>query len=591
MQKLLIIILSMSLSACHIHRNEHLSKQNQGQRQSQAMVVTANPLATKAGADMLRAGGSAVDAAISIQAVLSLVEPQSSGLAGGGFMLHFDNDTNEIDVYDGRETAPALIDDKQFLNPDGEPIGYFNAKHSGLSTGVPGIVSLLHIAHSDHGELTWGSQLNAAKRLATEGFAVSPRLNYMIKRFDRFLPKSRKEGPIDAYEYFYDDRGEPLAVGSTLKNIAYAKTLESIAKNPRSFYVGEIANQIVQQTELEPRKGRLSLADLANFKAQKRNAYCSNYKGKQLCGPPPPSSWVTVGQIMGLLAVGDGFNELGAESASNWVAFAEAQRLAYADRDQYIGDDAFVAVPVNGILSPDYWKMRKNDANQSKAAESLKPGNPWAFASTSKVAYGHDLSLDDAGTTHFVVVDGNGDVVSMTSSVESIFGSTRMAGGMFLNNQLSDFSFKPSDANGKPVVNRIQPGKRPRSSMSPTIVLDEQGEFLMASGSPGGSSIIAYTAKTLVGVLDWGLSPQQAVDLPNLVARKESVRIEKSRASEELITGLRDYGFNVKESAGENSGLSVVLKTANGQLVGGVDSRREGTVETVDFIGNVSQRQ
>ena len=548
-----------------------------------AMVVTANPLASKAGADVLRAGGSAVDAAIAIEAVLSLVEPQSSGLAGGGFMTYFDNATKQVSIYDGRETAPKSVSSDMFLDDEGESIGFINAKTSGLSTGVPGMVSMLEIAHEDHGKLAWGPQFDAAKQLAVQGFPVSERLHGMITRFGKYIPSSLEQGPIDAYNYFIDAKGEPIAVGSLLKNPDYAHALELIASDPSNFYKGDIANKIVEQTSHAPRAGGLSLDDLANYQAQKRVALCSTYKESTLCGPPPASSWVAVAEIMGLLEYAPAFSSSGSMDAENWGIFADAQRLAYADRDQYVGDNVFVDVPLDGLLNPEYLKLRAQQIKRGSAIESIKAGDAWSYSQADAVAYGVDATNDVAGTTHFVVVDGDGNVVSLTASVESIFGSTRMAAGMFLNNQLTDFSFKSVDEAGMPIANRIEPNKRPRSSMSPTIALDKNGEFLMATGSPGGNSIIAYTAKTLVGVLDWGLSPQQAVDLPNMVARKGRLRIESDRASTELVESLRDYGFEVKESAGENSGLSVVYRHADGRLEGGVDSRREGVIEIVNL--------
>lgn len=547
------------------------------------MVVTANPHATKVGVEILRAGGSAVDAAIAIESVLSLVEPQSSGLAGGAYMVHFHNEDNVLTVYDGRETAPQSATETMFLKEDGNSIGFINAKNSGLSTGVPGVISMFELAHNDHGKLPWGVNFDRAKQLATDGFAVSPRLKSIIDRFGKYIPKTPEEGPVDARQYFFDDNDKPLEVGDIRTNAAYAKTLGMIARSPKAFYQGEVAKMIVDQVSRAPRAGGLSLDDMANYKAKKRQALCSQYRDKTLCGPLPSSSWVAVGEIMGLLEYAPVFSEGGAEDPRNWSIFAEAQRLAYADRDQYVADSDFVSVPLEGMLNQDYLQRRAKLINPSKAIANVVAGDPWAFQSSDKVAYGEDATVDMAGTTHFVVVDKDGDVVSMTASVESIFGSTRMAGGMFLNNQLTDFSFKPKDATGRDVANKVVHNKRPRSSMSPTIALDKDGEFLMATGSPGGNSIIAYTAKTLVGVFDWNLSPQQAIELPNIVARKGKVRIEKSRASEELINGLRDVGFNVKESAGENSGLSVILKHPDGTLEGGVDPRREGLIEFVEF--------
>jgi len=582
-QTISTLLLAAMLTACSATTADVNDHQTRVHQANTGMVVTANPHASMAGADVLRAGGSAGDAAIAIEAVLSLVEPQSSGLAGGGFMVYFDNASKQVSVYDGRETAPASVSETMFLNEEGKSIGFLNAKNSGLSTGVPGMVAMLELAHKDHGRLKWGMHFDSAKRLASDGFAVSKRLHGMISRFGKYIPSSLDQGPIDAHNYFFDDQGEPIEVGSILKNPDYAQALEIIAANPRAFYEGEIAKKIIEQTSHAPRAGGLSLDDLANYKALKRTALCSEYKTKTLCGPPPSSSWVAVAEVMGLLEHAPQFSAGGSSDSRNWSIFAEAQRLAYADRDQYVADNLFVKVPLTGLLDQGYLQQRAKRINPKKAIESVSAGDPWPFTDQAKVAYGVDATNDVAGTTHFVVVDGDGNVVSLTASVESIFGSTRMAGGMFLNNQLTDFSFKPIDDSGKAIANKVEPNKRPRSSMSPTIVLDENGEFLMATGSPGGNSIIAYTLKTLVGVLDWGLSPQQAVELPNMVARNNRLRIEKDRASPELIESLRGYGFQVKESAGENSGLSVVYRHSSGRLEGGVDSRREGVIEIVNL--------
>ena len=568
------------VSACS--SPEHRAEGTRSKLDQRAMVVTANPHATRAGADVLRAGGSAVDAAIAIQAVLSLVEPQSSGLAGGAFMVHYDSQSKSLKIYDGRETAPANATTDMFLTKSGERMGYLNAKHSGLSTGVPGVVSMLQMAHQDYGKLPWGMHFNSAKTLANDGFAVSERLHGMIVRFGKYIPKTTEEGQTKAYRYFHTQDEQPLPVGHILKNPEYAKTLETIALDPSEFYVGSIAKEIVAAVKLAPRAGSMQLNDLVNYRASRRTALCSTYKGKQLCGPPPPSSWVGVAMMMGILEKGPAAPSADSEDPRNWALFGEAQRLAYADRDQYIADPESVIVPIAGMLNQNYLALRASELSADKAVASVKHGDPWAFDNMLPANIGLDATEDVAGTSHFVVVDKQGNVVSMTASVESIFGSTRMVGGMFLNNQLTDFSFFAKDENGKPIANAVAPGKRPRSSMSPTIVLDQDGDFLMATGSPGGNSILAYTAKTLLGVLDWGLSPQDAVALPNLVARGDKVRIESERASPELIKGLRDYGFQVKESAGENSGLSVVVRNADGQLEGGADPRREGVIEIVD---------
>lgn len=546
---------------------------------SSIMVVTANPHATEAGLEVLRSGGSAVDAAVAIAAVLSLVEPQSSGLAGGAFMVHFENDTKTVSVYDGRETAPGLIDEKLFIGSDGKALGYFEAKNSGLSTGVPGAVAMLALAHADHGSLQWASLFQSAEHLAMHGFEISPRLHGMIKRFRPYMPKTKEEGPTDAWRYFYDASGEPRPVGYLLKNPEYVSSLKTIALDPDNFYQGKLAADIVAMVGQSPRAGRLSLDDMANYQAIKREAVCMPYREMQLCGPPPPSSWVTVGHIMGLLDVKNAFSADGANDSKNWALFADAQRLAYADRDQYVADNDHVPVPLSGMMNPDYIDLRARLVNRGEAIPAVSFGNPWQFDdSRLKTFYGIDRSEDTPGTSHFVVVDAEGNVVSMTATVESVFGSTRMVGGMFLNNELTDFSRQPYDVHGKLVANAPGPDKRPRSSMTPTIVLDNQGEFLMATGSPGGSNIIAYVAKSLIGVLDWGLTPQQAAALPNVVARGKVVRVEANTGSEALISDLESMGFTVDGSRGENSGLSIVLRHKSGTLEGGVDPRREGVV-------------
>jgi gamma-glutamyltranspeptidase/glutathione hydrolase len=548
------------------------------------MVVTANPEATKAGADVLRLGGSAIDAAIAIQSVLSLVEPQSSGFGGGAFMVYYDRASQQLSAFDGRETAPMAISPTQFLEDTGESIGFLNAKNSGLSTGVPGVVAMLEMAHKEHGKLPWGSQFKHAIELSEQGFAVSERLHGMIERFGKYIPKEISDGPLDAAEYLFDTNGQPLAVGAIRTNLEYAKTLRLLAKDPRALYEGKLADQIVSKVQTLPRAGALRKSDLQNYKPLKQAALCQSYRTYSLCGPPPASSWIAIGQIMGILEHSKGFAHGGADNPANWTLFSEAQRLAYADRDRYIADPDFVTMPLDGMLDPAYLASRAKLINATVAIEVVQPGDPWEFqAQQQKVAVGMDATQDFAGTSHFVVVDKDGNVVSMTASVESIFGSTRMVGGMFLNNQLTDFSFQPTDESGVAIANRILGGKRPRSSMSPTIVLDEFGDFFMATGSPGGNSIIAYTAKTLVGVLGWGLSPQQAVNLPNMVSRGEQIRIEKERASVKLIMGLRDFGYEVNESAGENSGLSVVVKARDGTLQGAADPRREGVVELINI--------
>lgn len=579
--RLFLLLGSATLSACATPIDVGAVNTQANRVKATAMVVTANPHASKTGADILRAGGSAVDAAIAIEAVLSLVEPQSSGLGGGGFMTYYNVSAKQIEIYDGRETAPAGAKPDMFVDKDGNTFGYILAKNSGLSTGVPGIVSMLQMAHADHGKLAWGEHFTTAITLANDGFPISPRLQNFLVRFSRFIPKTAEEGPSDAYHYFYDESGDAHPVGHLLKNPAYAKTLDILAKDASAFYKGSIADEIIAQTSQSPRAGSLNKSDLESYSAQKRVGLCSAYRDMQVCGPPPPSSWLAVAMTLGILQHGPAFSADGAEDPKNWAILAEAQRLAYADRDHFVGDPEFAEVPVAGMLDPQYLAKRAGMIDVKQAKATIEHGDPWAFQPEEQKVAGRDATNDVAGTSHFVVVDFDGNVVSMTASVESIFGSTRMAGGMFLNNQLTDFSFRARDGNDLPIANAIAPGKRPRSSMSPTIVLDKNRNFLLASGSPGGNSIIAYTVKSLVGVLDWGLDPQAATALPNLVARGQTVKIEQERASPELISGVRAYGHQVKESAGENSGLSVVYRNSEGVLVGGVDPRREGTIEVV----------
>lgn len=542
---------------------------------SYGMVVTANPHATNAGIRVLEAGGSAIDAAVAIEAVLSLVEPQSSGLGGGGFMLHYDAKSARIDVYDGRETAPSGATADMFLQSDGNPMGFLDAKNSGLSIGVPGMVSMLAMAHSDHGVNDWPSLFEAAIELAESGFEVSPRLHGYLAGPRQLIPNSAEQGPLEAYQYFYDALGQPK---THLINQEYADSLRLIQQDYRNFYEGIIAEQIAAAVSQPPRAGSLSLEDIANFEAVKVSPLCIDYGSNRICGPPPPSSWIAVGMTMGILE--NTPRNLDSENRlQDWAIVAEASRLAYADRDQYIADTNFVEVPLQGLLNENYLAERAELIDANQAITNISFGNPWAYETTETASsYGLDATLDMAGTTHFAVVDAQGNAVALTASVESVFGSTRMAGGMLLNNQLTDFSRTPVDENGVIIANAVESLKRPRSSMSPTIVLDSDGKFLMSTGSPGGNSIIAYTLKTLVGVLDWGLTPQEAVDLPNMVARGDIVRIESERASAELIQSLNNYGFNVQESAGENSGLSVILRNPEGNLIGGVDPRREGTI-------------
>lgn len=486
------------------------------------MVVTANPLATEAGLQVLRAGGSAADAAVAVEATLSLVEPQSSGLAGGGLLVYYDASTKEVEYYNGREKAPAGATKSLFLNEKGEPIPRKEAKNSGRSIGVPGAVALLNLTHKNHGKLAWNKLFDFAQKLSIGGFPVSPRMNHSINTYSKYFHRTKAEGPLEAYEYLFTDEGLPLPVGYILKNPEYAETLKIIANDPADFYRGKIAAEITKKAQEMPNGGTLTVEDFANFTAEKSAALCNNYRNMKLCGSGLPSSWVTVSMVMSLLNEAPDFSPEGANDPANWTLLAEALRIAYADNNEFIADGNFVDVPLKGLMSNAYIKERAKLISRVGANPNIKAGNPWAYQNEKmNVAYGKDATLDDVGTTHFVIADAQGNVVSMTATVEGYFGSLRMSGGMILNNQLTDFSFKYEDKNGKPIANALAPGKRPRSSMSPTILLDENGDFLMAVGSPGGRNIISYVAKVLVGVIRWGLSPQEAIDLPNMVAKTD----------------------------------------------------------------------
>ncbi|WP_026941809.1 gamma-glutamyltransferase [Hellea balneolensis] len=559
---------------------------------SPGMVASANPLATQAGLDILKAGGSAVDAAIAVQAMLGLVEPQSSGLGGGAFMVVYDPKTAKVWAYNGRETAPAAVRPDMFLDSEtGEPLRYFDGIASGISTGVPGAVVMLHKAHEDYGTLAWGRQMEPAIKTAEEGFAVSPRMAGITARMGRFVLKRDDR----AREYFYLEDGETtIPEGFMRDNPAYAETLRALQKNPRALLEGPIAEEIIRVVQEEPKPGTLTLSDMAAYQPQKTEALCSTYRKHIICGAQPPSSGAVA--VQSILRTLENFDMSGlGQSAEGWHVFAEASFLAYADRDKYVADPDFVEVETGLMLNKDYLKSRAVLINMDKAMTDVKAGNPSAFLR------GQDATPDNPGTSHFTVVDKDGLVVSMTTTVEAPFGSQRMAAGFMLNNQLTDFSFRAVDAEGLPIANAPAPGKRPRSSMAPSIVFSPQGEFLFSTGSPGGNSIIAYTAKTIVGILDWGLTPQEAIELPNLIARNGRVAIEAKDLKDEetgeidrgspaasfgmpaeMITALEEKGHKVRRSKGEFSGLHIIYRQEDGRLIGGADPRREGTALEVE---------
>jgi len=529
------------------------------------MVVAANPLAAQAGLDILHAGGNAIDAAVAVQMVLNLVEPQSSGIGGGGYLLYFDGKTRKLQAFDGRETAPAAATPDMFQHADGKPMGFYEAVVGGLSVGVPGDLRMLEAVQHAHGRLPWARLLQPAIDLADQGFAISARLHEELAD-DEYLPKQAV-----AAAYFYEANGSPKPVGTLLRNPLLADTLRAVARDGAdAFYKGKIANDIVatvQGSSLQP--GRMTAADLAEYVAKERDPVCAPYRRWRICGMSPSSSGgIAVLQTLKLLERFD-MAAMVPGSAEAVHLIAEAGRLAFADRDRYVADPDVVPVPITDMLAEPYLHDRSSliapDHDLGKAAPgTLKQQTGWA----SPLPQFEPLS-----TSHMSIVDADGNAVSFTTSIENAFGSRLMVDGFLLNNQLTDFAFIP-ERDGQPVANRVGPGKRPRSSMSPTMVFDADGRLLLVTGSPGGAMIIPFVAKTLIAILDWNLDPQAAVDLPNFANRNGATELEQGTALETIAPALRAMGHDVKLED-MNSGLGAILITPAG-LVGGADSRREG---------------
>lgn len=531
------------------------------------LVAAANPLAAEAGMAVLRQGGSAVDAAVAVQAMLGLVEPQSSGLGGGAFLLVYDPATRTVTAFDGRERAPAATGPDLFLDEHGLPLRFDEAVRSGRSVGAPGAVAMLDLAHARFGIRPWGSLFGAAVRTAEQGFVISPRLARFIASD---APGARAP---DAQAYFRRPDGAPMGVGDRLVNPAYAQSLRTIADSGGAGLLGgPLAAAIAARVAAGPLPGALTEADLAAYRPRSGPALCRPWRVYVVCVPPPPSSGVSLLQGLALLDRAD-VDHTGPADARAWLSFIEASRLMYADRDRYVADPDFVTVPVDGLLDPGYVRARAALIGDRFGAE------PAAGTPPGAVAVAADATVEAAGTSHFVIIDSRGQVVSMTTTVESPFGSGRMVGGFFLNNQLTDFSLQPRLADGRLAGNAPGPSKRPRSSMTPVVVLDRQGRFLAAVGSPGGSSILAYVLKTMVGVFDWGLPMQQAIDLPNVVARGPAARAEISRMDPQLVEALKGLGVDLRASAGEDSGLHGAI-VRSGRVEAGVDPRREGVALT-----------
>lgn len=542
----------------------------------EAMITAANPHAVEAGLEMLRAGGSAVDAAIAAELVLGLVEPQSSGIGGGGFLLHYDAAREAITAYDGRERAPAGATPTMFLDAEGRPLSFIDAQTSGRAIGAPSLVAMLKFAHDDAGRLPWARLFEPAIRLAENGFAVSPRMARILAGAAR---AGRLQQDPAARAYFFDEAGTPRPAGYVLRNPAYAETLRRIAADgPLALVRGPIADEIVAAAQRGPLAGTLTHADLAAVAPRRLEPVCAPYRVYRACTMGSPSSGNAALAILGLYERARPAPE-GAASVDDWSAFLWASRLAYADRDHYMADDQFVPAPTRELVSGAYLDDRARVIDPLRAPRGTTPaGAPAGEALRERWAQAWS---DDGGTTHLSVVDAWGDAVALTATVESVFGSQRMAGGFFLNNQLTDFSFVPT-VNGRPVANAVAPGKAPRSSMSPMIVTDAEGELELVIGSPGGSSIIGYVARATIGILDWDLTPQQAIDLSNATARGSPVVFEPERMPPGLAEALRQRGWELREvGALEDSGLHAIRSTPEG-LVGGVDPRREGIVGHID---------
>ena len=528
------------------------------------MAAAANPLAATAGREILRAGGSAADAAIAIQLVLNLVEPQSSGIGGGAFFVHWDEAGRKVTTLDGRETAPAAAKPDRFMR-DGKPMPFREAVVGGRSVGVPGTLKLLEEAHRRWGKLPWADVVAPAVKLAEEGFAISPRLNGLLAG-EKDLPKNAL-----AAAYFYEPDGKPKTVGTILKNPAFAATLRAVAaQGSEAFYKGQIAEDIVATVTGHPTNpGDITLADLAGYKVEERDPVCGAYRIWRLCGMGPPSSGaVALQQMLGILE-GQDLRRIGpGADAAHW--FTEAGRLAFADRALYLADPAFISVPVRGLIDRDYIRSRAGLVSPERSMGRAKPGDP-PHRRAQLLAPSDGI---ENGTSHISVVDADGNAVAMTTTIEDGFGSRLMTkGGFLLNNELTDFNFAPEE-DGKPVANRVEPGKRPRSSMAPTLVFDAFGRLHAVVGSPGGSQIIGYVAKTLVALLDWKMDPQQAVDFGNFGSRNGPTELEKGTEAEAWKAALEARGHEVRLLE-MTSGTQAIVKTPEGFL-GGADGRREG---------------
>ncbi len=530
------------------------------------MIAAANPLAVQAGADVLAAGGSAADAMIATQAVLGLVEPQSSGLGGGAFLVWYDAATGKVTTLDARETAPLAVTPKAFLNDDGTPMGFFDAVVGGLSVGTPGTPKLMEVAHRRWGRTNWADLFDDAIELGTNGFAVSDRMAGAI------ADDAERLARFPATAAYFLPNGNPLPAGATLTNPAYADTLTQISQHgTAAYYTGPIAQDIIATVRnADGNPGYLAMDDLALYQVKERDPVCVMYRAAEVCGMGPPSSGaLTVGQILGMLDTYD-LAALGPDSPESWRLIGDASRLAFADRGRYMADSDFVPMPTAGLTAAPYLAERAALLSGDDALPEVAPGMPeWDHA----MLLGDDIALEFPSTSHISIVDSFGNALSMTTTIENGFGSRLFVRGFLLNNELTDFSFATHDDAGYPIANRIEPGKRPRSSMSPTIVMQD-GKPIMVVGSPGGSQIIGYVAQTIIAHLDWGMDAQQAVAMGHGLNRFGTMDLEAGTPLAELEQPLADLGFEVK--VGDlNSGLHAIVIDGE-TLTGGADPRREG---------------
>ena len=528
------------------------------------VVSSADPRASAAGQEILRKGGSATDAALAMMVALTVVEPQSSGIGGGGFLIHHDGKLGLLDTIDGRETAPASARSDRFLGPDGKPLSFGQAVPGGLSVGVPGNLRLMELAHKKWGKLGWAELFQPAIRLAEEGFEVNQTL------YDRLagMEKLWQDFPEARAIYWRD--GKPAPVGTVIRNPALALFLKRLATDgPDAFYSGQNAGALLETLAKAPRNpAEMTAQDLASYQAKERPAICSHYRIYVVCGMGPPSSGaITVLQILGMLERFP-MEKLGKDNPRSWHLIGEAMRLAYADRDKYLGDRDFVDVPLPGLIDPNYLLQRSRLISPDRAGQDYRPGTPPGAAARTPAP-----SSEVPATTHFVAVDGNGDIVSMTSTIEGPFGSQLIANGYFLNNELTDFSFAP-EKNGAPVANRVQGGKRPLSSMSPTIVYDASGKAVLALGSAGGKRIIMHVLKTLVGVLDFGLPAQEAIALPNIYFDDEGLLLEQGPFAAEMVPALQRLGQKARASNLTSKVNAAQLQ--DGRWTGAADPRSPG---------------